>query len=251
MARIFSKLTKEQMQQLVRDLPGILSGKKSDRYRLYHIFWGAVAYSMFTSISEAFEQKSEGETDELGNSWEDLDRDYKAYKRPANRGDIPGNLRRRLQPSKNALGLLTPSQHKRWQQIFGTIYHAYKEKMGSAKAKELAGQLAWTRLKDQGAQTKRDVLGNRKVTILRVSDKLFLSLSPGKFNPSSGYQKKNSRQVFQLQGGKLIIGTNVEYASFQDDSRPVWPEEIGTWIDRALSAGHDAIYNRLLMVLAA
>lgn len=251
MARIRSKLTKKQMQKLVKDLPGILSGKKSDRYRLYHIFWGAVAYSMFDSIAKAFEAKSEGETDDLGNSWKDLDRDYKAYKRPVRTGDVPSNLRRRLQPSQNSLGLLTPSQHKRWQQIFGTIYHAYKEKMGDVKAKELAGQLAWTRMKEQGAQTKRQVLGDRQVTILRVSDRLYLSLSPGKFNPASGYQKKNSRQVFQLQSGKLIIGTNVPYANFHDDSRPVWPEEIGEWIDRAMTAGQEAVYNRLIMVLAA
>ena len=251
MARIRSKLTKEQMQQLVRDLPGILSGKKTNRYRLYNIFWGAVAHSMFTSISEAYERKSEGQTDELGNTWEDLNRDYKAYKRPVRTGDIPSNLRRRLQPSHNALGLLTPSQHKRWQQIFGTIYHSYKDKIGNVEAKKLAGQLAWTRLKNQGAQTKRETLGNRKVEILRISDKLYLSLSPGKYDATSGYQKKNSRQVFQLQAGKLTIGTNVEYASYHDDSRPVWPDEMGVWIDRAMSAGHDAVYNRLVTALSA
>lgn len=249
MARVRAKLNQTQLSNLIADLPKILNGAKQDRYNLYKIFWGAVAHSMFTSISEAYEAKSEGQADDLGNTWDDLDRDYKAYKRPVRTGEIPSNLRRRLKKSNNSLGLLTPGQHKTWQKIFGTIYHSQRYKVGEEEALQLAGQIAWTRLKQMGAQTKRDVLGDRKVEIMRVSDKLYLSLSPGKFNPSTGYKKKNSRQVFELRRGVVRIGTEVPYAAFHDETRPVWPDNVDEWIDKAIEAGTNAVHARLLTVM--
>lgn len=246
--RLKTRIPANEAKKLLKDLPGILSGRKPDRHRLFKIFWGAVAYSMFQSISEAYEQKSLGQSDELGNTWPDLSQKYKAYKRSPSEGSVPTNLRRRLKPSNNRLGLLTPTQHKRWQKFFGILYHSYRHKMEDSSAKELAAQIAWTRLKEEGAQTKLDVLGNRQLRIMRVSDKLYLSLSPGKFNPGSGYTKKNSNQVFQLMKGWIKIGTKLPYAEFHDDSRPVWPEDVEKWMDDALEYGTNAVYARLLTV---
>lgn len=246
---IRTRLKSPELKKMLKELPGILSGRKPNKYRLYQVFWGAVAFSMFHSISAAYKQKSKGQEDELGNTWPDLDRDYKAYKRPVQPGDLAPNLRRRLKPSVNTLGLLSPSQHKRWQQFFGIIYHAYKHKMPDDEAKALAGQIAWTRIKEEGAVTKRQVLGDRKLLIMQVSGRLLVSLSPGKFNPSSGYTKRNSNQVFELQKGRISIGTKIDYASHHDKTRPVWPEDVDAWIDRAMDDGLNAVQARLFTVL--
>lgn len=249
MARVRTKLNQRQVNELVKDLPKILSGKVPDKHNLHKIFWGAFAHSMFKSISDAFKKKSEHGADELGNTWEDLTQDYKAYKRPVGVGEIATNLKRRLKPSNNRLGLLTPGQHKRWKTIFGIIYHSYKEELGDEDALALAGQVAWTKLKEEGAQTKRDVLGNRNLPILQRTKKLLTSLLPGKFDASKGYSKKNGNQVFQLERGRLIIGTALEYAEHHDETRPIWPKDYDIWIDRAMEAGNNAVQARLMTLL--
>lgn len=245
MARtIRTKATPAQVQKLVRDLPAILRGRKPNRFRLYTIFWGAVAHSLFTDIHRGYEDKSEGDQDELGNTWDKLDEKYVAYKRPVYPGEIPPSLRRRLK-DQNTLGLLTPTQYAAWKQIFGVIYGSYRAKMGEDAAKALAGQIAWTKIKEQGGKTKLEVLGSRDVPIMRVTDRLIKSISPGDFTKTGGYRKRNRDQVFELQKGTLTIGTKVPYADKHDKTRPVWPNNIELWINRAIEAGRDAVMNRL------
>jgi hypothetical protein len=236
MAKIRTKLNQRQVNDIVRELPAILSGRKPDKHNLHKIFWGAFAYS-------------DGNSDDLGNKWDDLDQDYKAYKRPVHEGEIPSNLRRRLKPSNNRLGLLTPGEHKKWKQIFGIIYHSYKDELGDGEALALAGQVAWTRLKEEGAQTKRDVLGNRKVPIMQVTKKLITSLLPGKFDPGRGYKKKNGNQVFQLNRRNLKLGTELLYAEHHDDTRPIWPKNYDAWVEKAMEAGNNAVQARLFTLL--
>lgn len=257
--RINTRLPKGEVTKLYRDLPAMLEGKKPSRFGLHRLFWGAVAYSLFQSIHDAFMVKAYGLPDELGNQWDDLDEKYKAYGRPLDQGSLtklPENLRRRLKNNANSgvLGLLTPGQYKAWKKVFGTIYHASKAKMPDGEAKALAGQIAWTRAKAAGAKTKLEVLGNRDLLILRVSDTLSESLSPGKFDPLTGYNKSSKYQIFTIRRGSLEIGTRVHYANMvsrrnNQDFRPVWPEEMGPWIDKAVDFGMDTVLEKIESIL--
>jgi len=257
--RINTKLPREQVVKLYRDLPAILNGKKPSRFGLHRLFWGAIAYSMFQSIYDAYLVKAYGLPDELGNEWDDLTKKYKAYHRPLDQGAltrIPDNLRRRLKTNKatGTLGLLTPSQYKAWRKIFGTIYHSAKSRMPDGEAKALAGQIAWTRTKAAGGKTKLEVLGNRDLLILRVSDTLSGSLAPGEFDPETGYKKSSKYQIFTIRRGSLEIGTRVHYASMvsrrnNQDFRPIWPEEMGPWIDKAIDFAMDAVLEKIESIL--
>lgn len=240
------------MRRLIQDLPGILTGKKNSRFNLHKLFWGAIGYKLLESIHDAFEVKSYGLPDELGNEWVELTKEYKAYKRPISRGDLPQNVINRVSRTKKSdrLGLLTPGQYKAWKQIFGIIYHAYKDKMPDDAALKLAGQLAWTRMKNQGAITKIGTLGERDLLLLRITDNLYASLSPGKFNPESGYSKVSRKQIFIISRGKLTIGTNVPYANMVSAKRPIWPEDISRWLDEAVDFAMDAVMSKIQTVIA-
>lgn len=251
-----TKATRAEVVKLIRDLPGILTGTKKSGFAIHKIFWGAVAHSLFTSITEAYVSKSQGGADDLGNDWEDLTQYTKAYKVPANEGNVPQSIVRRRKKNlkggagnRTGLGILTPGEYKEWRRIFGVIYHSYKDKYGEVEAKQMAGQIAWTQLKEAGASTMWDVLGNRTVLILRRTDRLIKSLSPGNFDPSSGYRKSCKDQIFILSRGKIILGTNVPYAEMHNKTRPIWPENIDEWLDKAVEAGTDAIYERLGEIL--
>ena len=229
--RIYTKLSKDKVTELLKQIPGIVKGEQKDRYGLHNKFWSAVAHSMFTSLSEAFEAKSQGGQDELGNTWEDIDPRTKAYSRPIRRGDLTAR-QARANKNPNLLGILTPNQYKQWRKIFGSIYHSEKNKIGEEEAKKLAGQIAWAKLKRMGAQTKIDVLGNRDVLILRDTDRLFRSFLPGKLTTNT-YRRYNKDQVFVVRKGDVEIGTKVEYAGELFEDRPLWAGDLSPWIRKA------------------
>lgn len=246
-----TNLTKEQVKKLIRDLPGILSGRLPSQFGLHKIFWGAVAYSLFQSISEAYQEKSKGGTDDLGNSWDDLSQHTKAYQRDPFQNTPSMSLSRRAKRNKKTgLGLLTPTQHKTWKNIFGHVYHSNLERLGEEEAKKLAGQLAWSRLKEMGAVTKWDVFGTRDLLILQDKGTLSSSLLPGKFDPASGYKKGNKNQVFTLRRGSIEMGSSVPYAEMHNKTRPIWPEEMGPWLEQATEFGRDAVYDRLVQIFS-
>lgn len=256
----------KEVQKLTRDLPGILSGRLRGGFGLHKIFWGAIAYSLFTDIHNAFVTKSYGFPDELGDQWADLSQHTKAYKRPVAKGEIKPNLYRRLQANRRmtakqfssgtgqglgGLGLLTPGEYKRWRKIFGSVYHRNKDRLGDSAAKAAAGEQAWTKLKEMGAKTMWDVLGNRQgLLIMRVSDRLCESVAPGKFNANIGYSKRNPDQIFIIHRGSVTLGTQVPYVgAAEEKGRDIWPEDIDLWIDRAVGFGRDVVAERLAVIL--
>lgn len=266
--RVRTSLPRKEVAQLIRSLPGMISGRTPSRYGLHKLFWGAVAFSLFTDIHDAFMVKAYGLPDELGDQWDDLSQHTKAYKRPVERGSVSKQVYNRYQrnhpkrmmgkgskahdPTRagSGLGLLTQSQYARWQQLFGTIYHSNKNRMSAGAAKSLAGQIAWTRLKEEGAQTMWEVLGNRQgLLILRVSDRLSESVAPGKFDPLNGYYKRNRDQVFILSRGRIELGTQVPYAAQVDKTRRLWPEDMAPWIDRAVAFGRDKVMDKVVSIL--
>ena len=232
---IRTKASSKEVKKIIASIPSIIAGNEKDPLGLHNRFWGAVALSMYESLNKAFERKAQGQQDDLGNTWDDILPHTKAYSRKPQTGDLSRSQRRGYSDT-STIGLLTPNQYKKWKKIFGHIYHKEKERLGENEAKKLAGQIAWTRLKQEGADTKIRALGNRKLLILRDTDKLYRSFLPGKLTARS-YRKYNRDQIYVVEKGKITIGTKVEYASEVFEDRPLWHGDIGPWIKKASRAG--------------
>jgi len=240
---ITTKLSKSEVKRVIREIPGIISGRLRDPHQLHNKFWGAVALSMFESLHKAFEQKSLGLQDELGIFWSDINEETKAYSRPINRNDLT-TPQRRASKNKNTIGLLTPTQYKEWKKIFSKIYYSLREKLGESEAKEFAAQVAWDKLKKSGASTKIDVLGRRDLLIMRNSDKLFKSFFPGKLTKNS-YRKYNKDQVYIVEKGSVTVGTQVDYAGDAFEKRPMFAGDMSPWIRRATKSGSKRLLEYL------
>ena len=78
------RLPLSKLKARLAQLPGIITGRLPDPFRLRPLFFAVIARSLFRSIYEAFKLKSLGGTDNLGASW---------------RGLKPSTKKRRLAPS--------------------------------------------------------------------------------------------------------------------------------------------------------
>ncbi len=93
--------------------------------------------------------------------------------------------------------------------------------MGPGEASGVAAAVAWKTLKSEGAKTRLAVFGGRTVEICRDSGIYFRSLTPGVEDRPSGV----AFQIFDVPPGRVIVGTNVPYASRQHQMRPLWRED--------------------------
>jgi len=244
---ITTKLTKAEVRNIISLVPGIIRGRERDPHNLHNKFWGAVALSMYESLHDAFDDKSQGGQDELGHSWDDITERTKAYSRPIYPGEMPRRIRLNAK-RQDTIGLLSPEEYKRWKLIFAIIYNKDKDKLGDAEAKVKAAKVAWKKLKEEGAQTKIDVLGSRNLLILRNTERLYRSFLPGKLSTHS-YRKYNKDQIYIVEKGAITIGTKVEYATDVFKKRPLWIGDLSPWIAKASRAGMKRIVNYLKDIL--
>jgi hypothetical protein len=235
------------VKRIIKSIPNVISGKEKDPHGLHNRFWGAVALSMFKSMSKAFDTKSQGQQDDLGQTWHDISEQTKAYSRPAHVGDLPRKMRRGMS-NPNTMGLLNPGEYKIWKGIWAGVFNSKKADLGDAEAKIEAGKVAWGKLKAMGAQTKINILGSRDLLILRDTDKLFRSFLPGNLSKKS-YRKYNRDQIYEVRKGEIKVGTKVEYAEKVFEDRPLWAEDISPWIKKAVRAGSKRISEHLKEVL--
>jgi len=189
------------------------------------------------------EKRTPSLPNDLGNSWDDITERTKAYSRPIYPGEVPRRIRLNERRT-DTIGLLSPTEYKKWKQIFGRIFYTNREKLGDAEAKAIAGRIAWDTLKKAGAQTKIDVLGSRDLLILRNTDRLYRSFLPGKLSTHS-YRKFNKDQVYIVEKGAITVGTKVDYASDVFDERPLWIGDLSPWIAKAARAGMERITKYL------
>lgn len=189
------------------------------RTDLSQAFRNHFAYHYFTRIAKAFRVKSKGGTDEFGITWPDLDRRTKAY-RPLNKTE-----QRRTPPGTR--GILSLQENRIWRGIFKSQYlRLIAQGKPEASAKVLAAKLAWSILKSQGAKTKLETYGNRRVDMLRVSDRLYSSVEPGTLSGNHYYPKKE--QTVKYAGDELQLGSAVPYADKQEKKRPIFPAKTRT-----------------------
>lgn len=232
MSQVIVVRTKTQ-KELVKDLPGILSGKKVDRFRLFQVFWSAVARSMLRSVYDAYEVKSEGGVDELGNKWKPLSPRTIAARpiRPIDRKEFGiGRTGNR--------GLLSPRENARWKGIFASTFARNATKLGEREAAQLASKTAWGILKSQGARLRSEVLSSRNVLILRLTNRLFRSLEPTQHR---GVYRPRTDQIAEASPKSIKIGTLVPYAADVARARPIFPPSMQVWIDRAIQDGLNAV----------
>jgi hypothetical protein len=148
--------------------------------------------------------------------------------------------------------LLTKAQDREWRAIFRTMLGRLQAQ-GDADAAGHAAAIAWTILKQHGAQTKLAVLGGRQVDILRDTGELFRSLTPGVDDKPSGADG----QIFNVRPGGIIVGTNKKPWHHTGipgrlPKRLLWPENgilPDKWIDWIEKAGIRGIANAIIIIV--
>lgn len=168
----------------------------------------AAAFTLTQKVKEQFIVKSRGGTGDDGISWKPLSKSYLAYGRRFGKGEQAalkaaaglgkGN---RFAPGNNK-GLLTAAQLKRWRKLYASALMWLDDEPGSSAR---AAAYAWSTLKKEGAKTKLDVYGNRKVEMLRDTGNLLASL---------GYEVEKS---------ELKVKFSAPYAKAVLSKRPAWP----------------------------
>ena len=244
------------------------AGTRAQLYRLIHDFIGGfssaggqfapyvagiklrVGMVALACVQEDFVQKANGGAGEDGIQWPALKKETIAN-RPIGTGDVAGlktqgitkrsqgsGARRQGPDSLDKLGrlkrgFLTAEQDKRWRMLFATRKAQLMAKHGLSEgaAAGRAASIAWSILKSEGAKTKLEVLGNRKVQIGRNSGRLFNSLSPGTASPEAHPilqqppdAPEPADRVLREEAGAVIVGSNVEYAKAFHAIRKLWPD---------------------------
>lgn len=87
----------------------------------------------------------------------------------------------------------------------------------------------------EASANKRDLIMIETGLILR-------SLTPSK----SGYRKY---QIAKYENGKFTVGTEVEYAKYHENSRPVIPHNIEPWVEQASNKAMEAVVEHLEKIL--
>lgn len=233
-------ITRADLVRRLRSFPAIFSGRKRDEYGVGLLFRSAILLDTYDRIFQAFMAKSEGGTDEFGDQWKPL-----SPQTIANRPVSGARLRYMGLGGKRERGLLTPAENRQWKGIFrSTVMRLLRQAVPIGEAKQTAARLAWAILKSKGAKTRLGTLGRRKVPILRDTDRLVDSLSPGKISGTE-YVPFTDDQVAEFQGRQIRIGTTVPYADKQHKTRRLWPTQanMSKWTQKSVSKARDVVLS--------
>ena len=235
---IYTRVPPHEAKAALALLPRILAGNEPDRHGIARGFRLRLAAAFLSKVKQAFLVKSAGGTDEAGISWPPLSAAYLAYGRRFGRGEQAALKKsaglgagNRYAPGGNK-GLLTKAQLTRWKQVYGHTFRTLSASVPIGEAKRKAAAIAWARIKKEGARTKLDVFGSRRVEILRDTGILFNSLSPGTLSAGGADASYSAPpgQVVRMGANDLVVGTNVPYATYHHNAknprahRPLWPE---------------------------
>ena len=253
MVTVRTNASREDVTALIRSLPGILSGRKSDVAGIGEGFRARIGFALYGLIGERFQKMGKGGTDLNGDKWALLTKNYLAYGRPwGGKNKRLANGRRVPQGGKLAGGsgkdgLLTKKQDKEWWNVYRQQLRPLISRMELKQAKSIAAARTWEIIKAQGGKTKigDPRLGERKLgqyQILKDNGTLETSLSPGVLvqNEAAAEYQPTEGQIFEQPAGAIIVGTKVPYAGFHHfgrgrRSRTLWPEPIpDSWWDEIL-----------------
>lgn len=237
LVRLSGKQNRLKVMQQLRKLPKVLAGKELTNSQLSRNFKTAIGVELLTKIHDAYLVKSTGTSDELGNRWKPLAKSTIAARpiRPGEKSSL--GIPRKYKDQK---GLLSPSEKRQWGGIFRSLLAKFLlQGMGNIEAHVKAAKLAWAIMKSRGAKTRIDTLGNRNVPILRVTDRLLNSITPGRYVASSGVYSPPTEQIFTIRSDSVTIGSKVPYAKYVHRKRPLWPVGNARW-----NGGMGAVYGQ-------
>lgn len=269
-----TRYTKRQVAAIIKNGINATNARGPDTYGFARVMRGAIAYSLFDSIHQAFLAKSAHARDELGFQWLDLKAATKAYGRMDARAGIP-------LPGPKYRPTLNTHQDKVWRGLFARIMRKkqgrgftskrersrlsaqqYKQVLSERRssASAVAAGAAWNFVKEHmGAITLIGECATKQIPILQDTHRLIESLEPAPLNSDGSYSPLNSEQICRGSGGSgltisgpnsgLIIGTKVPYAEYVHHRRPLWPANLSIWLARATAAGCEAVTVHLAEVL--
>lgn len=227
MTKVYFQGNRAQAVGIVGRLVRMLTGQEADSTGLVKGVFLAIGSAALSDIKADFIRKSRGGTGEDGVKWPPLSAKYLAYSRrfvpgeqkALKQGAGLGKGHRHAPGGKS--GLLTAWQLRRWRRLFVQFKRRFMVSMPEAAAKSRAAATAWIILKREGAQTKLNVFGSRKVEILKDTGVLLNSLSPGRIvggdGASTEYAKPDGeggeQQIFETLKNGVIVGTTVPYAA--------------------------------------
>ena len=215
--------TREQAKRLIHSLIAEIPKSGGEHADLVHGIKMRVGMTALQCIQEDFATKSAGGTGADGIRWKELDKKTVAYSR---NGGEP-----KTKPFPGQRGLLTEAENSRWRWYFWTrkMWFMAKFGMGEQEASVAASRVAWSRLKGEGARTKLDYYGNRKVPIGRINDRLFNSFSPGGDPDEQSILSEPpdapipGDRILRDMAGSVVVGSNLDYAERFHAQRPFWP----------------------------
>lgn len=198
----------DEAKALVASYPSrLVAGGRIGRHMLT-----VMGLALLSDIKAEFVKASRGETNAFGIKWEPLKPQTIANRRVGPRDTRDNeNIRERERIRKNA-----------YKRLLRRYLVSLPEAQAKQRAKQVAGQIA---TRETGA-TKVQTLGGRQVEILRDTGILFNSLSAAEPDPQTESYQPRDGQVFEVQPGRLQVGTNVPYAAthqFGDPSRNIPP----------------------------
>lgn len=255
MSVIYTTSRREDVENVLRNLPAMLAGEHPDTHRIAESLRSRVAHAFFSQVAFAFEEKGRGRVGSDGIKWEPLSPEYLAYQRPKVGRGRP--LAGKLAPGGND-GLLTKSQLKTWNANFARSLKWLAAKYPLTEAKSRAAALAWKATKAAGGRTKiaDPGFGGRiagdDYQMLVSGGTLRRSILPGEIdqysNGGADYHADDDGQVVDDRQTSIVVGTRVPYAEYLHKRRPLWPEDFTPdWIDQMNDAIVSGIYMFVLL----
>lgn len=215
MRKIFIRGRRREVIRKARELAKVLSGAKTDTSGISKGFFLAVGYAVLSDVKEAFLVKSKGGVDAMGIQWPPLKPETIARRRVGQRDKTSDQRIKRRQQ------LIANMRRKKMREVKQRLLLSMDEQAADKRAKEIVDtpQEKTRRQKEASrlvSATKTQTLGQRDVEMLRDTGVLLNSLSPGVIAPggySPGGKPGSDKQIFDLEAGRVTVGTNVPYAA--------------------------------------
>jgi hypothetical protein len=224
MARVLVNRVKRVIKKVINYFRGREAGVTHTN------FPDQVIYELYTRIWRAYEDKSQGRADDLGNSWKPLS--LTTIRNRLNQdhsGRFPFSTNKGKRPS------LSSKHDRQWKAVYAKEVARLAPLIGLAEAKPKAAQLAWGVVKSRGAKTTPQLLEQYrgKVHILVDTGRLQKSFAPGVVT-SAGYVPPNADQKYEVRNYEYVIGSNVPYYNDVAVVRPIIPNNHSKWVEESI-----------------
>lgn len=248
---IHTSLSRQEVVDFVRSLPGRISGRVDDPQGVGEGFRARMGFTLLVEISGRFDELSRGGADETGYSWPRNTQRYLAYGKPRKKSDSQskpavrmGSGRVNRWPDHPGSGELNSRQRKEWAHLFAMNLAFLADRHGVEKGKQIAAALAWKEMKKRGAKTLLETKGNRPDQVLVDGGDLRRSLLPGEVveaGAAATYRSNDNHQVFEVATGEVVVGTSRKHAAAHHEGkgnlpeRRLWPKTIpDSWWESVL-----------------